>query len=187
MIMLFDHEEVGSTSAQGANSNMVVEACERIMWNVKPDSQKEDYYRAIRKSFLISADMAHAIHPNYPEKHQPHHHPKIHEGVVIKINANQRYVTDSVSAAILRVLASESTPPVPIQDFIVKQDGLCGSTIGPMIASKAGIKTIDIGAPQLSMHSIRETCGVVDLLYYKFLFACFLHDYAKLSHDLLND
>jgi aspartyl aminopeptidase len=71
MIMLFDHEEVGSTSAQGANSNMVVEACERIMWNVKPDSSKEDYFRAIRRSFLISADMAHAIHPNYPDKHQP--------------------------------------------------------------------------------------------------------------------
>jgi aspartyl aminopeptidase len=69
MIMLFDHEEVGSTSAQGANSNMVVEACERISWNVKPDFTKEDYFRSIRRSYLISADMAHAIHPNYPEKH----------------------------------------------------------------------------------------------------------------------
>ena len=187
MIMLFDHEEVGSCTAQGADSNMVVEACERIMWNVKPDSTKEDYFRAIRRSFLISADMAHAIHPNYPDKHQAQHHPKIHKGVVLKINANQRYVTDSVSAAILRVLAAEATPPVPLQDFIVKQDGACGSTIGPMIASKAGMKTIDIGAPQLSMHSIRETCGVVDLLYYKFLFSCFLNDYTKLSHDLLNE
>ena len=113
--------------------------------------------------------------------------PKIHEGIVIKINANQRYVTDSVSAAILRVLAAQSEPHVPIQDFIIKQDGLCGSTIGPMIAAKAGIKTIDIGAPQLSMHSIRETCGVVDLLYYKFLFATFFNKYQKLSHDLLSE
>lgn len=112
MIMLFDHEEIGSTSAQGADSNMVVEATERIMAAVKADSTKEDYYRAIRKSYLISADMAHAIHPNYSEKHQPQHHPKIHEGIVIKINANQRYVTDSVSAAILRVIAANSTPPV---------------------------------------------------------------------------
>lgn len=185
MIMLFDHEEIGSTSAQGADSNMVVEATERIMAAVKPDTSKEDYYRAIRKSYLISADMAHAVHPNYSEKHQGQHQPKIHEGIVIKINANQRYVTDSVSAAILRVIAANASPPVPLQDFIVRQDGLCGSTIGPMIASKAGIKTIDIGAPQLSMHSIRETCGVIDLLQYKFLFAAFLNEYTKLSQDLL--
>ena len=96
-------------------------------------------------------------------------------------------MTDSVSAAILRVLAANATPPVPIQDFIVKQDGLCGSTIGPMIASKAGMKVIDVGAPQLSMHSIRETCGVIDLLYYKFMFECFLTKYTSLSHDLLNE
>ena len=90
-------------------------------------------------------------------------------------------MTDSASAAILRVLAANASPPVPLQDFIVKQDGLCGSTIGPAIASKAGIKTVDIGAPQLAMHSIRETCGVIDLLYYKRLFAVFFKDYAKLS------
>ena len=90
-------------------------------------------------------------------------------------------MTDSASAAILRVLAAQSQPPVPIQDFIVKQDGMCGSTIGPSIAAKAGIKTIDIGAPKLAMHSIRETCGVIDLLYYKFLFSCFFKSYASLS------
>ena len=146
---------------------------------------KEDYFRIIRNSFVISADMTHAVHPNYSEKHQAQHQPKIHKGVVIKINANQRYMTDSVSAAILRVIAANAEPPVPIQDFVIKQDGLCGSTIGPMIAAKAGIKVIDIGAPQLSMHSIRETCGVVDLLYYKFIFHCFFTHYTKLSHDLL--
>lgn len=186
MIMLFDHEEIGSTSAQGADSNMLVEACERIVYGTKSDSSKDDYYAAIRKSFFVSADMAHAIHPNYAEKHQPSHHPKIHEGIVIKINANQRYATDSVSAAIMRVLAANASPPVPLQDFIIKQDGLCGSTIGPMISAKAGMKTIDIGAPQLSMHSIRETCGVIDLLYYKYLFACFFHDYNKLTNGLLD-
>ena len=114
MIMLFDHEEVGSCSAQGADSSMIVEATERISLNLKPDLSKEDYYRIIRNSFVISADMAHAVHPNYAEKHQNQHQPKMHKGVVIKINANQRYMTDSVSAAILRVLAANATPPVPI-------------------------------------------------------------------------
>ena len=131
--------------------------------------------------------MAHAIHPNYTEKHQPQHQPKIHDGIVLKINANQRYTTDAVSASILKVLAAQSTPPVPIQEFIIKQDGLCGSTLGPMISSKAGMKTIDIGAPQLSMHSIRETCGVIDLLYYKFLFATFFNNYTSLTSELLNE
>lgn len=164
-----------------------MEATERISYNLKADLPKEDYYRIIRNSFLISADMAHAIHPNYSERHQAQHQPKMHEGIVLKINANQRYMTDSVSAAIMRVLAANASPPVPLQDFVIKQDGLCGSTIGPMIAAKAGIKVVDIGAPQLSMHSIRETCGVVDLLYYKFLFSTFFTDYTKLSHDLLSE
>lgn len=120
MIMLFDHEEVGSQSAQGADSNMVVEASERISFNLNPAMVKEDYYRIIRNSFLISADMAHAIHPNYPEKHQAQHQPKIGDGIVLKINANQRYMTDSVSAAIMRVLAANASPPVPLQDFVIK-------------------------------------------------------------------
>lgn len=158
-----------------------MEATERISFNLNPALAKEDYYRIIRQSFVISADMAHAIHPNYPEKHQAQHQPKIHDGIVLKINANQRYMTDSVSAAIMRVIAANAQPPVPLQDFVIKQDGLCGSTIGPMIAAKAGIKVIDIGAPQLSMHSIRETCGVIDLLYYKYLFHVFFTDYTKLS------
>lgn len=187
MILLFDHEEIGSKSATGADSNLLVEATERVHFGAKADASKEDYYRSIHKSYFISADMAHAVHPNYPEKHQADHHPKIHQGIVIKFNANQRYMTDSASAAILRVLAANAKPPVPLQDFIVKQDGLCGSTIGPAIASKAGIKTVDIGAPQLSMHSIRETCGVVDLLYYKYLFSCFFTSYANLSQDLLRE
>ena len=182
MIMLFDHEEIGSQSATGADSNMIVEATERV-FSCLGGTSKEDYYRSIRKSFFISAEMAHAVHPNYSDKHQSHHMPKIHDGIVLKINANQRYMTDAVSASIMRVLAANAS--VPLQDFIIKQDGLCGSTIGPMIAGKAGIKTVDIGAPQLSMHSIRETCGVIDLLYYKHLFSVFFNDYSKLSHDLL--
>jgi aspartyl aminopeptidase len=106
MIMLFDHEEIGSMSAQGADSNMLVEATERISNSVNASATKEDYYRSIKKSFFISADMAHAVHPNYSEKHQTSHFPKIHDGIVLKFNANQRYATDVVSASILKVLAA---------------------------------------------------------------------------------
>ena len=129
--------------------------------------------------------MAHAVHPNYSEKHQAQHAPKIHEGIVLKINANQRYMTDSVGSSVLKVLANKAE--VPIQEFIVRNDCLCGSTIGPMMAAKAGIKTIDIGAPQFGMHSIHETCGVIDLLYYKKLFSVFLDEYTKLSENLLKE
>ena len=94
-------------------------------------------------------------------------------------------MTDSVGSSILKILAARAE--VPLQEFIVRNDSLCGSTIGPMIASKAGIKTIDIGAPQLAMHSIRETCGVIDLLYYKRLFAVFFTSYYELSENLLNE
>ena len=158
---------------------MVVEATERITLGLKPDFDREDYYCAIRKSFLISADMAHAIHPNYSEKHHAQHHPKIHEGIVLKIHCNQKYMTDSASAGIIRFMAGKKN--IPLQDFIVKQDSLCGSTIGPMIAAKAGIKVIDVGVPQLSMHSIRETCGVIDLVYYRDLFALFFEEFGKIQ------
>ena len=87
-------------------------------------------------------------------------------------------MTDSVSASILRALAAEASPPVPLQDFMVRQDSLCGSTIGPMVAAKLGIKTVDIGAPQLAMHSIREMGGVIDLIYYRDLFAAFYNNYS---------
>jgi aspartyl aminopeptidase len=129
--------------------------------------------------------MAHAIHPNYSEKHQPLHTPKLHHGIVLKTNANQRYTTDIVSGSILRAVAEKAD--VPIQDFIVKNDSPCGSTIGPMMAAKAGIKTVDIGAPQLAMHSIRETCGVVDLLYYRRLFVSFFNNYGSIPSELFNE
>jgi aspartyl aminopeptidase len=102
---------------------------------------------------------------------------------VIKINANQRYATDSVTQSILKVLAERAG--VPLQEFIVRNDSLCGSTIGPIIAAQAGIKTIDIGAPMLGMHSIRETCGTLDLWYYEKLFAVFFTEYSELTENLL--
>jgi len=123
---------------------MAVEITQRIFAGLGHEKQ-DDYYRAIHRSFILSADMAHAVHPNYSEKHQPQHLPKIHEGIVIKINANQRYMTDTVGSSVLKVMANKVE--VPLQEFIVRNDSLCGSTIGPMMAAKAGIKTIDIGAP----------------------------------------
>lgn len=185
MIMLFDHEEIGSTSAQGANSNMAQECTERIFAAACPEATREDYFRAIHRSYMISADMAHAVHPNYVEKHQPQHQPKLQEGIVLKLNANQRYMTDAVGQAIIRTICNRVN--VPIQDFIVRNDSLCGSTIGPMMAAKVGIKTIDIGAPSLSMHSIREMMGIVDLLYYKKLFAVFFDHYPELTESLLSE
>jgi aspartyl aminopeptidase len=184
MIILFDHEEIGSASAQGADSNMANEITTRVSECLGGKSM-QDHYRAIRNSFLISADMSHAVHPNYAGKHQPQHYPHMHDGIVIKINANQRYATDSVGQAILKVLADRAQ--VPIQEFIVRNDSLCGSTIGPIIAAKAGIKTIDVGAPMLAMHSIRETCGTIDLLYYERLFAQFFTNYNELTADLLSE
>ena len=137
---------------------------------------------------MLSADMAHGMHPNYSEKHHPQHAPRIHEGIVIKTNANQRYMTDSVGASIVRQLAKMSKPEeVPIQDFIVKNDSACGSTIGPMMAAKAGLKTVDIGAPMFGMHSIRETCGVVDLHHYKRLFDSFFTNYSSVQNDLMDE
>ena len=126
---------------------------------------------------MISADMAHGLHPNYSEKHHPQHAPKIHGGIAIKNNANQRYMTDTVGATLIRQLAGMSQ--VPIQDFIVKNDSPCGSTIGPMVAAKAGLKTVDVGAPMLGMHSIRETCGVLDLYHYHRLFSSFFENYSS--------
>ena len=161
---------------------MAVEITKRV-FGCYGSGTEEDYYRAIHSSFLLTADMAHAVHPNYSEKHQAQHRPAMQEGIVLKINANQRYMTDCVGSSVLKSLAARVD--VPIQEFIVRNDSLCGSTIGPMMAAKAGIKTIDIGAPQLAMHSIRETCGVVDLLYYQKLFAVFFQEYSELAGDLL--
>ena len=158
---------------------MAVESTERVMLGLNPKNDRENYYCAIRKSYLISADMAHAIHPNYPEKHNHQHAPKIHEGIVLKINCNQRYMTDSVSAGIMRFMAQKKN--IPLQDFVIKQDLACGSTTGPIIAAKAGIKTIDVGVPQLAMHSIREICGVIDLVYYRDMFGMFFEEYGQIQ------
>jgi aspartyl aminopeptidase len=184
LIYLFDHEEIGSVSDQGAQGTIVVDSLEKIYSVFNDGSLDSGYRQAVRNSMCLSADMAHAVHPNYAHKHQALHMPRIHEGIVLKNNCNQRYMTDSVSSAILRELANRAE--VPLQDFIVKQDGSCGSTIGPMLATTVGIKVVDIGAPQLSMHSCREICGTTDSLYYHKLFAEFFKSFQGISGDLLD-
>ncbi|TPX68513.1 hypothetical protein SpCBS45565_g03057 [Spizellomyces sp. 'palustris'] len=137
------------------------------------------------RSLLISADMAHALHPNYVEKHEENHRPAMNKGVVIKQNANQRYATTAVSTAIVREVARKKN--VPLQEFVVRNDSPCGSTIGPMLSAKLGLRTIDVGNPQLSMHSIRETAGVEDVKHAVALFESFFEEFAAVDEQVIVD
>ncbi len=180
-IACFDNEEIGSQSFQGADceffGNNLLRIFTTINANENESKSNDSFLACCARSFVVSADMAHAIHPNYTEKHQPQHRPYIHDGVVIKVNANMRYATDSESSAILKEIGKNAD--VPIQEFMVKQDSPCGSTIGPIISGKLGIKTADVGVSQLSMHSIREMCGVVDVYHYRRFFEEFYNSYEK--------
>ncbi|WP_010178233.1 M18 family aminopeptidase [Aquimarina agarilytica] len=158
MAVYFQHEEIGSESQNGASSNFLETILKRIHAFVS--SNEEDYFKSIAKSFFISADMAHAVHPSYSSKHDSNHKPYIDGGPVIKSNANMRYATDAFSVAKFKQWCKKAN--VPFQDFCSRNDIGCGSTIGPMTAAKIGIPTIDVGNPMLSMHSIREMCGVKD-------------------------
>lgn len=160
MVMLFDHEEVGSCSSQGAGSSMFMDTIRRIHNNFAPESS-ETLLQAFRRSLVISIDMAHAHHPNYPAKHDPAMAPKINRGLVIKHNANQRYATSTVSAIMFREFGRLAD--LPMQEFSVRSDAGCGSTIGPITSTLTGITTVDVGSPQFSMHSIREMMGVADV------------------------
>ncbi|KAI9247475.1 peptidase M18 [Phascolomyces articulosus] len=165
VVSLFDNEEVGSTTEHGANSNLLPSTLKRIVAakidGKEPPTGKSSFELAMRNSMLVSADMAHALHPNYIEKYEENHRPAMHKGTVIKINANQRYATTAPTALILREIARRRN--IPIQEFVVRNDSPCGSTIGPMLSAKLGLRTIDVGNPQLSMHSIREIGGVDDV------------------------
>ena len=152
--MLFiasDHEEVGSESTSGAGGSFF----ENTLHRMQPDY--ENYMAMIRGSLLISADNAHAIHPNYPSKHDKQHAPHINKGVVIKVNANQRYASNATTISKFMSVASKIGEPY--QQFVTRSDMGCGSTIGPIIATRLGIDTLDIGLPTLGMHSIRELGG----------------------------
>ncbi|XP_074565764.1 putative aspartyl aminopeptidase isoform X2 [Curcuma longa] len=184
MVALFDHEEVGSNSAQGAGSPAMFEALSRITKSF--DSSDHGLLeKAIQRSFLVSADMAHGLHPNYMDKHEDNHQPKLHGGLVIKHNANQRYATNAVTAFIFREIARRHN--LPVQDFVVRNDMPCGSTIGPILASGVGIRTVDVGAPQLSMHSIREMCGVDDAQHSYEHFKAYFNEFTELDKKLIID
>ncbi len=158
MIVLNDHEEVGSSSTTGAGGPLLERVLERHV--LARGGDRQALLRALAGSSCISADNAHAIHPNYADRHDPDHHPVVNAGPAIKINSNQRYATSSATAAAFR-RACEAAD-VPYQVFVSRNNMPCGSTIGPITATRLGIDTVDVGVPQLSMHSARELCGVDD-------------------------
>ncbi|WP_394832372.1 M18 family aminopeptidase [Pendulispora rubella] len=156
--VLFDHEEVGSESATGAGSAFLPRDLERIALGL--GKSLDDMHRAFAGSLCVSADMAHAVHPNYVERHEARHRPALNAGPVIKVNSQQRYATSAKTAALFHDLCRASD--VPVQSYAHRTDLPCGSTIGPITAAKLGIPTVDVGNPMLSMHSIRELGGTKD-------------------------
>jgi aspartyl aminopeptidase len=156
--VLFDHEEIGSVSAQGAKSNFLASVLERTALSLGLD--REAWLRLLPQSFLFSADMAHALHPNYVERHDAQHFPLPNRGPVLKANASLRYATDADGAARFQGFARRAQ--VPVQNFVNRADLACGSTVGPGLSAELGIPAVDAGNAMLSMHSAREMCGADD-------------------------
>lgn len=161
MIVLNDHEEVGSASTTGAGGPLLERVLERHV--ASRGGTRDDLHRALVASTCVSADNAHAVHPNYSDRHDPDHRPIVNAGPAIKVNSNQRYATSSATAAAFARACT--TAGVPFQVFVSRNNVPCGSTIGPITATRLGIATVDVGVPQLSMHSARELCGIDDPLH----------------------
>jgi aspartyl aminopeptidase len=170
VVCLYDHEEIGSQSATGADGAMLASVLERITTSAGLD--REGFHRALAVSRCVSADGAHATHPNYPERHDPVHPIRIGGGPVLKVNANMRYATDAESAATFELACD--TAGVPLQRFVARNDMPCGSTIGPVTAARLGVPTVDVGIPQLAMHSARELCGATDPALFTAVLSTFL-------------
>ncbi|KAH8658680.1 peptidase M18 [Tricladium varicosporioides] len=212
LIACFDHEEIGSLSAQGAAGNTLPAVVRRLA--VLPplhDSGSDKSYERVENggdldvatayeqslscSFLISADMAHSVNPNYAGKYEADHRPEMNKGTVIKINANQRYATNSPGIVLLQEVARRAKPSedsttsygVPLQLFVVRNDSSCGGTIGPMLSAALGTRTLDLGNPQLSMHSIRECGGAYDVEHGVRLFESFFNHFSELEPKILVD
>ena len=158
VLAAFNHEEVGSASTTGAGGPLLERVLTRIAREVG------EPFDVFAESFQVSADAAHAVHPNYPEKHDPTHRPRLNGGPVLKINANQRYTSDAVTEA--EWLRACRAAEVPSQTFVGNNSVPCGSTIGPISSTRMGIRTVDVGVPLLSMHSARELCGARDMEYF---------------------
>lgn len=216
LIACFDHEEIGSTSPQGADSQMLPGIIRRLSClpssasstdsdksyvNLgSSDEHSTAYEQTLSKSFLVSADMAHSVNPNYGAKYESEHRPEMNAGTVIKINANVKYATNSPGIVLLEECARRAKPAsyqppgaktkdggVPLQMFVVRNDCPCGSTIGPMLSASLGTRTIDVGNPQLAMHSIRETCGTYDVEHGVNLFDSFFENYEDLEDKVVVD
>jgi aspartyl aminopeptidase len=170
VLALFDHEEVGSTSDHGADSELLLTTLERIV--LAGGGGREDFLRRLAGSMVASADMAHATHPNYPERHEPGHLIAINGGPVLKVHPNLRYATDGRTAAAFALACQQAG--VPLQRYEHRADLPCGSTIGPMTSARTGIPTVDVGAPQLAMHSAREFMGAGDVAAYAAALRAFL-------------
>ncbi|MGY4878276.1 M18 family aminopeptidase [Vreelandella aquamarina] len=162
LLIANDHEEVGSASACGAQGPFLGDVLRRLNAQLGGGSE-ESLIQLVQSSCMISCDNAHALHPNFRDKHDEQHGPAINGGPVIKVNANQRYATNSTTGALFRDLCREAQ--VPVQAFVTRADMGCGSTIGPITATQVGVPTVDVGVPQWAMHSIRETAGSKDVGY----------------------
>lgn len=158
VVCLFDHEEVGSTTASGADSAMLPSMLERIV--AAAGGGRDDLHRCLAGSYCVSADGAHGTHPNYVDRHEPEHRVALNGGPVVKLNASARYATDAWTHGI--AIEACERAGVPYQRFVTRSDLPCGSTIGPVTAARLGIPTVDLGIAQLAMHSARETAGASD-------------------------
>jgi aspartyl aminopeptidase len=170
VLALFDHEEVGSTSDHGADSELLLTTLERIV--LASGGGRADFLRRLPGSMVASADMAHATHPNYPERHEPGHLIAINGGPVLKVHPNLRYATDGRTGAAFALACRQAG--VPLQRYEHRADLPCGSTIGPLTSARTGIPTVDVGAPQLAMHSARELMGTNDVPTYAAALRAFL-------------
>ena len=160
VVVLYDHEEVGSRSAEGAGGTLLADVLDRVVTGFK-GGEPQGLQRALSASMMVSADMAHAVHPNYADRHEGGHTPLIGRGPVIKVNANQAYATDSSTSGFFAAICAENE--IEPQYFVSRSDLACGSTIGPVTAAKLGIRAVDVGNPMLSMHSCREMAGAADI------------------------
>lgn len=157
LIVLNDHEETGSVSTSGAQGTLLQAVLERLL----PDNETRQ--RCLSRSVFLSADNAHGVHPNFSDRFDQEHLPLLNKGPVIKFNANQRYATNSQTASFFRMVCEKTD--IPVQEFVMRSDQACGSTIGPLTAGQTGVVTVDVGVPSLAMHSIREMAGCKDVQY----------------------